>query len=94
MEFRLNKIDTELRQIVNDSTKEGKVHSTKDSSKIGENKENLKERQERKKSKNQLLKYNTKEKLLVDAFKMKSIYVEASKDDTDLAQGRFLDIKK
>lgn len=30
MEFRLNKIDTSLRQKINDATKEGKVHGKSD----------------------------------------------------------------
>ena len=38
MEYKLNKIDTELRQLVNDATKEGKVHGNKETYKVNKDK--------------------------------------------------------
>lgn len=94
MEFRLNKIDTELRQIVNEATKEGKVHGNKQLSSI--NKDGRQGKNNNSESFQEQLDKRTKEKILVEAIKIKEVNIEASKDDYigDLAQGRFLDTKR
>ena len=48
MEFRLNKIDTDLRQKINDQTREGKVHTKKG---ISIDKHKYEERREQKNDK-------------------------------------------
>ncbi len=94
MEFRLNKIDTELRQIVNDATKEGKVHGNKEVSNI--NKDGRQNNQEDKDNFKKKLDGKREKKVVVDAIKVKEIDIEASKKETisDLTFGRFLDIKR
>lgn len=94
MEFRLNKIDTELRQIVNEATKEGKVHGNKQLSSI--NKDGRRDKNNNSESFQEQLDKRTKEKILVEAIKVKEVNIEASKDDYvgDLNQGRFLDTKR
>lgn len=94
MEFRLNKIDTETRQIINDATKEGKVHGYKELNKV--NKDGKNEKEKGNTFKEQLKKESNKNKLFVDAVKLAEVNVEASKEDYtgELNQGRFLDIKR
>lgn len=94
MEYRLNKIDTELRQIVNDSIKEGKVHGNKELARVNKDREDKKEQQSNKNFKKELAKYKVKKKISVDAIKVKNIDVEASKEGINLTQGRFLDTKR
>lgn len=90
MEYRLNKIDTDLRQKINDAAKEGIVHSTKN---ILVNKDKQQE-----KNKHPILEYNVKnEKIIVDAVKVDKVEVDIFKDKTDvdyIAKGIYLDIKK
>lgn len=94
MEFRLNKIDTELRQVVNDATKEGKVHGNKGISKI--DKDAKQNKQEDKKNFKRQLDEKKEKKVVVAAIKVKEINIEASREDSipDLTYGRFLDIKR
>jgi hypothetical protein len=103
VEFRLNKIDTDLRQLVNDKTKEGKVHSkdevliNKDSS--YEKREGHNNRDRRPKEKFSLEKYSGKtKKIVVEAEKTENIEVEASKEtghaSDNTYMGRFIDIRK
>lgn len=94
MEYRLNKIDTELRQIVNDSIKEGKVHGNKELARVNKDREDKKGQQSNKSFKKELAKYKVKKKISVDAIKVKNIDVEASKEGINLTQGRFLDTKR
>jgi uncharacterized protein (DUF2344 family) len=88
MEYRLNKIDTDLRQRINDATKEGKVHSKKE---IVINKDTKKQKGY------SLKRYNRKKKLIVGAVKPENIEVEAFKEgmkEKDLPKGTYIDIKK
>lgn len=101
MEFKLNKIDTEIRQRVNDATKEGKVH-TKNDIVISKDK-----REQKKKDKNdfkhELTKYNKRgKKMTITAFKVDTMEVNAYRDGTHkdsaenekLAPGMLLDVRK
>ena len=94
MEFKLNKIDTELRNKINAAAKEGKVH-TKDR-KLNINKD--------KDGKNEKQKFHlpdkkeSEKKFSVDAVKSENINVEAfveenEKDEENITKGRFLDTK-
>ncbi|MBU5591105.1 hypothetical protein KQI89_04955 [Clostridium sp. MSJ-4] len=105
MEFRLNKIDNDLRDKINEQTREGKVHSKKD---IAISKETNEEgrrgrqqwqREKSSKEKFSLSKYvDTNKKISVNAVKVEDIKVDATIDDKDttkeIYKGRFLDIRK
>lgn len=95
MEYKLNKIDTELRQRVNEITKEGKVHSKQNilisKDKKEQNKKNSRD------FKSELIKYDAKgKKLTVNAYKTQSSDVEAfrDEDEEDVSKGIFLDVRK
>lgn len=94
MEFRLNKIDTEIRQILNEATKEGKVHGNKEISNI--DKDGKQNKQEDKNNFKKQLDEKKEKKIVVEAIKVKEIDIEASKEGSisDLTFGRFLDIKR
>lgn len=94
MEFRLNKIDTELRQAVNDAIKEGKVHGNKEVSTI--DKDGKQNKQDYKNNFKKQLDEKKEKKILIEAIKVKEIDIEASKEDSTLDStfGRFLDIKR
>lgn len=95
MEFKLNKIDTELRQKINDSTKEGKVHTKHgiviSKEKKGQSKGNFE---------SELMKYdNKKKKIVIGASKTEHIDVDAFKDNLDEKEnlqlyGSVLDVRK
>ncbi|MCM8710959.1 hypothetical protein M2651_07960 [Clostridium sp. SYSU_GA19001] len=80
MEYRLNKIDTDLRQKINESTKEGKVHGTKN---ISINKDKKEEKKEKKDY--SLKRYKATQKFSVEA--VKTVVQNSSK-------GSFIDVKK
>lgn len=90
MEYRLNKVDFELQQLVNDATKDGKVHSNKETHKINKDKrysnENYYDEQ---------LKKQKKKRIIVNAVKIKSVKIDAFRDKEfkNSTQGRFLDAK-
>jgi broad specificity polyphosphatase/5'/3'-nucleotidase SurE len=92
MEYKLNKIDTDLRQKINDAAREGKVHGAKN---IAINKD---KQQEEKKNKNCKLKqYNKNDKLIVNAVKTQNVEVNAFKDNietNEFPKGVYLDVKK
>lgn len=90
MEFRLNKIDTDLRQKVNDITKPGVVHSKTN---ILINKDNNKEKS--KEPVYKLKKYN-KNKIIIDAEKLENVEVNAFKqnpEESNVSEGQFIDVK-
>lgn len=94
MEYRINKIDTDLRQRINDITKEGKVHGTKS---ISINKDAQEQKKKNKEFKKYLSQQRNKDKLLVEAVKSENVEVEAYKEGSDAedsAKGVFLDTKK
>ncbi|AGK97792.1 hypothetical protein [Clostridium pasteurianum] len=96
MEFKINKIDMEIRQRINDKRKEGKVHSNgnvkinKVNSDKNDNSRNDKFEQIMSKIK------KGKKKIIVQATKSETLEVEAFKDNnmSDDEKGRYLDIKK
>lgn len=108
MEYKLNKIDLEVRQRIEDTVREGVVHRKDEISikKDGGNPEGKSNNEfskslkkindEDKKDKDN--KKNKKEnKISVEAVKMKVVNVEASmesKDKESLISGRFLDTKR
>lgn len=91
MEFRLNKIDTELRQVVNKATQEGKVHGNKEISTIDKD-----AKQNKQDNKKNFKKQLEEKKIVVEATKPKEIDIDASKEDSmpNLTYGRFLDTKR
>lgn len=94
MEFRLNKIDTDLRQRVNEITKEGKVHGAKN---ISISKDVKEDKKKNKDFKEYLSQQRNKDKLLVEAVKSENVEVEGYREGSDVensAKGVFLDIKK
>lgn len=93
MEYKLNKIDSELRERVNEITKEGKVHS-KQNILISKDKKEQKKKNSRD-FKSELIKYDAKgKKLTVNAYKTQSSDVEAFRDEEDVSKGIFLDVRK
>jgi hypothetical protein len=92
VEYRLNKIDTDLRQKINDAAKSGKVHGAKN---ITVDKDKNKKNNEQKG--NNSGSYKKLNKLIVDASKVENIQVDAFKESSqtkDKTKGNYLDIKK
>lgn len=95
MEYRLNKIDMDLRKQINEAAKEGKVHGNKQVSINKDKKEEQKDSNSKQKFKN-FERYN-KKKLLVDAEKAEQLEIDAYLEkDKDLKgeKGIFLDTRK
>lgn len=100
MEFRLNKIDPEVRQRVKETTSAGKVHTKTGItiSKDEKDRENKKERN----FDSELKKYKDKKgkKLfLVEASKVEEVKIDAYKEESgapskDEAKGSILDVRK
>lgn len=90
----MNKVDFELQQIVNDFTKEGKVHGNKETFKVDKDKKERNKREYGHQLKKALVK-KKKKRIIVDAVKVKSVKIDAfrDKESKNLIQGRFLDIK-
>jgi hypothetical protein len=101
MEFKLNKIDTDLREKLKEQTRDGKVHS-KDGIKIETRIDSYKYREpnkEKKKDKHEeSFKEIIKEQKLVtvDGYKPDTIEVESTKekDSKENYRGIFIDVKK
>jgi hypothetical protein len=92
MEYRLNKIDTDLRQKINDAAKEGLVHSTKS---IVVNKD--KKHEKKKYNDYKLENHDKNKKLLVDAVKADNLEINAFKEkieSEEKSKGNYLDVKK
>jgi hypothetical protein len=97
MDYRLNQIDMELRERINEATSEGKVHR-KDSVQGANNKNEKNKKEEKKKF---VLKDEIGEnsKIEIEAVKIEntSIDVEAVRDNCNISdphRGSFLDIRK
>lgn len=98
MEFRLNKIDPEVRQKVNETTSAGKIHTktgiviNKDSKKNKEDNEADFEEELKKQKKRE------KKKISVEAIKVEEVqipaYKEADSSSEDENRGHFLDVRK
>ncbi|MCY6483660.1 hypothetical protein OW763_04750 [Clostridium aestuarii] len=92
MEYKLNKIDIELRQRVHDATKKGKIHGNKDLNKIDKDKREHKKEEREGNFKEKLAKQKKKKKITVDAVKAENVNIEAFKEE--VSAGKFLNIKK
>lgn len=92
MEFVLNKIDSNLRQRINEAAKEGKVHSAKS---IIINKDKNERRKDKKEYK--VERYNKQKRLFIDVVKTENIEIVAFKENIeadDIYKGSHIDIKK
>ena len=96
MEFKLNKIDVEIRQRVKDTTKSGVIHR-KDTITVNKDrkpKDNSKSYEE---FRGKLLKYKKNHKISVAAYKNTQYDVEVFKEILEKEQntlGNFIDTKK
>lgn len=96
MEYRLNKIDMDVRQKVNDATKEGKVHSkgnflkvSKDANQKNGNKEEF--------NKEKFQRYDKEKKIIVKAFKANNVEIDGylnKEEEKITTRGMFLDTRK
>ena len=96
MEFKLNKIDVEIRQRVKDTTKSGVVHrkGTISINKERNPKDNSKSYEE---FKDKLLKYKKNHKINIRAFKNEQYEIEVFKENLERefrSIGNFIDTKK
>ena len=96
MEFKLNKIDVEIRRVVKETTKSGIVHRKGEIAinKDREHKDNSKAYEE---FSGKLLKYKKKHKITVRAFKDVQYDVHGFKETLENEQrnlGNFIDTKK
>jgi len=94
MEFRLNKIDTDLRRKVNEAINEGKVHPKKEIQ-INKDKEQEESKEQAKEYKD--IKVQKKKKIIVDAEKTCDVNIDGFiGDDKELKlkKGIYLDVKK
>lgn len=99
MEYKLNKVDVEIRQRINDKTKDGVIH-TKDGLLV-DTEQNKKEKKKLNwNNESEENKHNSKEKIIVEAVKAideKEIKIDAfknSNEEKDIKRGTFLDIRK
>jgi len=91
MEFKLNKIDPDLRRQVNDAAKAGKVHGANHN--LSVNKDKNDESSKQNFDKNQ----ENNERILIKAEKKQDIEIDvfSEKETTDTTRkGKFLDVRK
>ncbi|MFT8313951.1 MAG: hypothetical protein ABF633_06795 [Clostridium sp.] len=96
MEFRLNKIDVEIRQRINEKRKEGKVHSN-GNVKINKVNSDKNDNSRDDKFEQVMSKFKKgKKKIIVQAVKSESLEVDAFKDSKVSLEdiGIYLDTKK
>lgn len=97
MEFRLNKIDLDVRQKINDATKEGKIHSKGNFLKVSKD-ANQRNGNGKEFNKEKFQKYDKKGKIVIKAIKVQNIEVNGYIDDEEekkvTTRGMFLDIRK
>ena len=96
MEFKLNKVDIEIRQRVKDTTKPGVIHR-KESISINKDRNPKDDSKSYDEFKDKLLKYKKNHKITVGAFKNAQYDIEVFKDNLEKDQksiGNFIDIKK
>ncbi|AWI03669.1 hypothetical protein [Clostridium drakei] len=99
MEYRLNKIDPEVRQRVKDTTKPGKVHNKTGIAINKDNKDRNKKNQGDADFGSKLEKQRNKNKISVDAVKVDEMQVSVYKEDVenlskDEIKGNILDTRK
>ncbi|ABR36403.1 hypothetical protein [Clostridium beijerinckii] len=95
MEFKLNKIDTDIRKKMQEEIKEKKVHSGKAITA----KRNIKDERNERHKKNETKEYTEKKYITIDTVKYKKqeLEVKAEKNeniDGENSKGRILDAKK
>ena len=96
MEFKLNKIDVELRQRVKDTTKSGIIHR-KESISVNKDRNPSDNSSSYEDFKYKISKYKKKHKIAVGAFKNTQYEVEVFKEALDKEQkiiGNYIDTKK
>jgi len=96
MEFKLNKIDVEIRQRVKDTTKSGVVHR-KDSITVNKDRDPKDNSKNYEEFKGKLLKYKKKHKITVGAYRNTQYEIEVFKETLEKEQekiGNYIDTKK
>jgi hypothetical protein len=103
LEYKLNKIDTEIRTTINEQTAEGKIHSKRS---VELNSENLRERMHRENNKQKYKKKEPfsiskyvkgKKTIEVRAYKSESIEIQVEKEEErseNSNKGIFIDIRR
>ncbi|WP_288477157.1 hypothetical protein [uncultured Clostridium sp.] len=88
MEYRLNKIDTDIRRKIMDETKNGKIHKLNKSTEIKIN--HKEDRKKENKEKNKIV----KNYITIDGYINEELNIEGEKDiDKDNSIGTILDMK-
>ncbi|ENZ02279.1 hypothetical protein HMPREF1092_01514 [Clostridium thermobutyricum] len=88
MEYRLNKIDTDIRRKIKDETKNGKIHKLNKSTEIKINYKDDKEKENKEKNK------IVKNYVTIDGYINEKLNIEGEKDiDKDNSIGTILDMK-
>ena len=96
MEFKLNKIDVEIRQRVKDTTKSGIVHR-KDSITVNKDRDPKDNSETYEEFRGKLSKYKKKHKVSVGAYKNTQYEIEVFKEALEKEQriiGNYIDTKK
>lgn len=96
MEFKLNKIDVEIRQRVKDTTKSGVIHR-KNAIVISKERNPKDNSNANEEFRGKILKYKKKHKITVNAFKDTKYDVQGFKETLENEQnrtGNFIDTKK
>ena len=96
MEYKLNKIDVEIRQRVKDTTKSGVIHR-KESITVNKDKNPSDNSNTYEEFKGKIMKYKKSHKIIVGAYKNTQYDVEAFKEILEEEQrliGNFIDTKK
>ncbi|MBX4265165.1 hypothetical protein [Clostridium estertheticum] len=96
MEFKLNKIDVEIRQRVKDTTKSGVVHR-KGSIAVNKDRNPKNNSETYEEFKGKISKYNKEHKITVGAYKNEQYDVQVFKETLEKEQkiiGNFIDTKK
>ena len=96
MEFKLNKIDVEIRQRVKNTTKSGVVHR-KDPITVNKDRDPKDNSRAYDEFKGKILKYKKNHKITVGAFKNEKYEIEVFKETLEKEQnkiGNYIDTKK
>jgi len=98
MEYRLNKIDTDLRRKINEAASESKIHPKKEIQ-INKDKEQKSGQQQAQEYKKEYKdeKQNKIKKIIIDAEKTLNVNIDgfiSDEKDSKLKKGMFLDTKK
>lgn len=96
MEYKIDKIDVEVRQRVNEISSKNRVHGQKEIKKF---EFNIEDEEQKENKKHSMKKKDSQKKIKIEAqkFNEKSIKVEAVKDDNIIVEkekGCFIDVRK